>query len=156
MGLAHEGVADDGDAERAVGSDGVAPIACRPRAGSARPSRARSSGEAASGRQIEAATAIDGVVGGEALDVQRAGVADLVQRGEQRRPVGLVAARGAAVAAADLEVDEVLAGAPDGVGAGALLDVEVVGVERQPEVPARAAVRAPVSAWSTVLTSEVS
>ncbi len=73
------------------------------------------------------------VVRGEALDVQRPVVADLVEGGQQRVPVGLVAARGAAVAAADLHVHEVRAGRAYGVGGRALLDVEVVGVQREPE-----------------------
>ena len=58
----------------------------------------------------------------------------------QRGPVGLVAARGAAVAAADLQVREVLARGADRAGAGAFLDVEVVGVEGQPERRAEEAV----------------
>src|SRR5687768_5851792 len=74
-----------------------------------------------------------GVVGGEALDVERAAVADLVERGHQRRPVRLVATRGSPVAATDLDVREVGARGPDRVRAGALLDVEVVGVEGQSE-----------------------
>ena len=130
VGLAHERVADDGDAE---GPARGVTHRCSPRR-KRRPSRARSSGEAASGRQIEAATAIEALSGVKLSMASDAVVVDVVERGEQRRPVGLVVARGAAVVAADLEVHEVLAGPPYGVGAGALLDVEVVGVERQAEV----------------------
>ena len=112
VGLAHEGVADDGDSESVVsrrfplvgecaeeGQPVAGEVVLR---GCEWPPDGRRGGDR-------------GVVGGEALDVQRAGVADLVQRRDQRRPVGLVAARRAAVAAADLQVREVLAGGADRV-----------------------------------------
>ena len=154
MGLAHEGVADDGHAEglvaegRGTRRQGWSVIGCLHRCAGLEGAQER---EAVAGQVVggggqrppdRRGHGDGGVVGGEALDVQRAGVADLVQGGEQRRPVGLVAAGGATVAAADLDVHEVLAGPPDGVGAGALLDVEVVGVEGEPERRRRAAGRA--------------
>ena len=131
VGLAHEGVADDGDA---VGAGHVRLLRW------ARPSAASASGELASGRQIEAARGDDVVVGREALDVERAVVADLVERGQQVLPVDLVTAGRASVVAAHLDVDQVTAGRAYGVGARPLLDVEVVGVQRQPERVAQQAV----------------